>query len=343
MALIRVGLIRCDTHGLWFGPLMADHDPLLFQRPRLPVKQGQYSWMRGGLHQFFYTNYHDVLNMTVPSVEGFEITRVWDEHREAAELAATVFLGKPQVCETFAEVSDDVDLVFVADCNNDGSDHLELATPGLEKGVPTYVDKPFADSIASAAAILELSSKHNAPVYSQSICRVEPAFVRFRNRLPEVGVANFATLHGYGTAPAGLVHTVSITQLLFGPGIKTVQVLEAERHCAVYLDYGDRPDRPRHGVMINCDVGDRPFTGMTITVIGTVSQIHTTVLGDYVYAHGTCEIIKTIRDMVSSRETPASMGEVLETIAVIEAFKKARETGAAVAVEDASHLQQYTQ
>ena len=131
MALIRVGLIRCDTHGLWFGPLMADHDPLLFQRPRLPVRGGQYSWMRGGLHQFFYTNYHDVLKMTVPSVEGFEITRVWDEHREAAELAATVFLGKPQVCETFAEVSDDVDLVFVADCNDDGSDHLELATPGL--------------------------------------------------------------------------------------------------------------------------------------------------------------------------------------------------------------------
>ena len=31
------------------------------------------------------------------------------------------------------------------------------------------------------------------------------AFVRFRDRLPEIGVANFAVLHGYGTAPAGLV------------------------------------------------------------------------------------------------------------------------------------------
>ena len=65
-----------------------------------------------------------------------------------------------------------------------------------------------ADSCAAAAiatAILELGRKHNAPVYSQSICRVEPAFVRFRDRLPEIGVANFAVLHGYGTAPAGLV------------------------------------------------------------------------------------------------------------------------------------------
>ena len=27
MSAIRVGLIRCDTHGLWYGPLMASHDP----------------------------------------------------------------------------------------------------------------------------------------------------------------------------------------------------------------------------------------------------------------------------------------------------------------------------
>ena len=338
MALIRVGLIRCDTHGLWYGPLMAEHDPLVFQRPRLPVEPGHYSWMTGGLHQFFYTNYDDILNMSVPFVGGFEIAKVWDEHREAAEMAAAVFFGKPEVCDTFEEVSDGVDLVLIADCNCDGSDHLELAAPGLTKGVPTFVDKPFADSVANAAAILELGRKYDAPVYSQSICRVEPAFVRFRNRMPEVGVANFATLHGYGTEPAGLVHTVSITQLLFGPGIERVKVFEAERHTAVYLDYGDRADRPKHGVMINCDVGSRPFTAMTATVIGTIAQIHTTVLGDYAYAHGTCEIIKTIRDMVGTRKTPDSMGEVLETIAVVEAFKKARAEGEAVAVEDVDSI-----
>ena len=254
-------------------------------------------------------------------------------------MASAVFFGKPQVCDTFEDVSDDVDLVFIADCNYDGGDHLELATPGLQKGVPTFVDKPFADSVAHATAILDLGRRHNAPIYSQSICRVEPAFVRFRNRIPEVGVPNFLTLHGYGTEAAGLVHTVSITQLLFGTGITRVKVFEAERHTAVYLDYGNRPDRPKHGVMINCDVGSRPFTSMTATVIGTVAQIHTTVLGDYAYAHGTCEIIKTIRDMVQNRKTPGSMSEVVETIAVVEAFKKARGTGEAVDVENVSGIE----
>ena len=88
--------------------------------------------MTGGLHTFCYTNYGDVLNLSVPSVGGFEIAKVWDEHREAAEMASAVFFGKPEVCDTFAEVSDDGDLVFIAACNYDGGDHLELATPGRQ-------------------------------------------------------------------------------------------------------------------------------------------------------------------------------------------------------------------
>ena len=69
---------------------MAEHAPLVFQRPRVPLQPRPYSWMTGGLHTFCYTNYGDVLNLSVPSVGGFEIAKVWDEHREAA-----LFFGKP--------------------------------------------------------------------------------------------------------------------------------------------------------------------------------------------------------------------------------------------------------
>ena len=138
MSNIRVSLIRCDTHGLWYGPIMADHDPLLLQRPTDPREKHRYSWQAGGMHMFFYTNYGDPTAMTVPFVGGFEITQLWDADRDAAEQAKEVLLGVPQVCDSPDQCSDDVDLVFVADCNFDGSDHLELATPGLEKGVPTF-------------------------------------------------------------------------------------------------------------------------------------------------------------------------------------------------------------
>lgn len=40
-------------------------------------------------------------------------------------------------------VSNGVDLVFIADCNEDGGDHLQLETPGLEKkgGPPLLINR----------------------------------------------------------------------------------------------------------------------------------------------------------------------------------------------------------
>jgi predicted dehydrogenase len=332
---IRVGLVRCDTHGLYYGALMAEHDPLVLQRPSSAMKK-KYpgaGWMTGGNHMYFYSRYGHPREMTAPFVGGFEISRLWDQHRDAAEMAAQVFFGKPKVCDGFEEVSDDVDLVFIADCGGDGSDHLELARPGLQKGVPTFVDKPFADNTANCRAILELSRKHDAPVFSLSILRVEPAVARFRNRIPEVGEVNFATIQGGGTKPAGLVHAISITQHLFGPGIEAVQVLVAPKHTSVHLDYGDRPDCPKHGVMINCDVGTRPHSALAVGIYGTNGDIHA-VVDDFTHPAGAAEIVKMIKQMVLTRTAPPLMDEVLESIAVIEAFDKARETGRPAPVEN---------
>ncbi len=313
---------------------MMEYDWKVFQRPGCAPDAQLYSWQTGGIAMFFYTNYGDPSEMTVPFVGGFEITKLWDVNRGAAEAASRVFFGKPTVCDSFDQVSDDVDLVFVADCNFDGADHLELATPGLEKGVPTFVDKPFANTVANARAILELASKYDAPVFSLSILRAEPAVARFRNRLPEVGDVNFATMQGYGTHPAGLVHTISATQHLFGPGIETVRVLGGDKHTSYHLEYGDREDRPPFGVMINCDVGTRPFTALSMGVYGTRDDIHTLMLGDYIYPNGTAKIIKIIARMVRTRQVPTLMDEVIESIAVIEAFKEAKETGRCVKVAD---------
>ena len=118
-APIRVGLIRCDTHGLWYGPMMASHDPLVFQRPKPNVDDPNnvYSWQSGGIHMFFYAQYGLPTTMTVPFVGGFEIVRLWDVDRDAAEQAKAVFHGVPEVCDSPEQCSDDVDLVFISDCN----------------------------------------------------------------------------------------------------------------------------------------------------------------------------------------------------------------------------------
>src|SRR5690349_15663646 len=119
--MIRTGVIRCDTHAAWFGALMAEHDPLKLRAP-VPFRPGlKYTWMAGGVHYFHYSLYKDPTHLTCPFVGGFEITRVWDEDHEAAEAFAGLFSRPAKVCESFEEICEDVDLVFIAECNGDGA------------------------------------------------------------------------------------------------------------------------------------------------------------------------------------------------------------------------------
>ena len=75
---IRVGLIRCDLHGIYYGALMADHDPLILREKY------------GGAHFYHYNDYNDARRITVETVEGFEIVRVWDEDRKRAERVSEI-------------------------------------------------------------------------------------------------------------------------------------------------------------------------------------------------------------------------------------------------------------
>jgi len=331
---IRVGIIRCDTHGMYFGPLMEKHDPVLFDMPVPMHKPAPYTWMRGGNHYYFYTHYCDPTRMTVKQVAGFEIVKLWDVHREAAEMAAKVFYGKPRVCDRFEEVSDDVDMVFIADCNFEGKDHLKLATPGLKKGVPTLVDKPFAYTVADARAMLKLSDRYKAPILSLSILRATPAATRFRDRLADTGGVNFGSIDGGGVELQGLIHSISLARHVFGAGIRTVRVLSAPNQTLVYLDYGDRRDRPKHGVVIHCHVG-QPFHGaMYVSAIGERGRVNSIELGDWQFPEGAAEILKLARHMVRTGKSPVSGEEMIECIAVAEAVQRALKLGRAVKLDE---------
>ena len=334
---IRVGLIRCDTHGAYYAALMAAHDPLLLQRP-VPFEQpARYSWMHGGAHFYFYTQYSDPRQLSVDAVDGFALTRVWDQHRDAAACLARICGGEARVCDSFEEVSDGVDLVFVADCNGEGEDHLDLARPGLEKGVPTFVDKPLAKSYGQARAMLDLGQQHGAPVASLSILRTLPHAGRFARRLDEVGEVQFGSVQGGGTSLAGHIHAVSLAQHIFGGGIETVRSMGETPLQTVHLDYGGRADRPGRGVALNCDVGAVWHCAFHASAYGPAGAIHSPPLSDFDFPFGAAEILRQLRHMVHSGESPPLTGDMLEGVAVCEAARLAQEEGRAVRVEEVGY------
>lgn len=336
---IRVGLIRCDTHGMWFGAQMDDHDPLLLRQPMPVSEEMRYSWQRGGVHYFYYTRYCDPTLMTAPRVDGFRIVKVWDHDRRSAEMFARVFHDRPLVCDTFDQVSDGVDLVFVADCNGDGSDHLMLSTPGIQKGVPTFIDKPLAGSLADAQQILSLAESHRVPLLSLSILQTNPAVARIARRFDALGGPTFASVTCHSTHWAALIHAICIVHHLFGTGVRSVRCLRAPDHKALHLDYGQRPDRPQHGVVINCGVADFRFTEMFVNVFGQEGAVQEIAMDDFNASEGSAAILERVKIMLRTGQVDPLGGEMLNAVAVAEAAREAEHSGNPAVVADVDGAQ----
>jgi len=332
---IRIGIINCDTHGAWYGAMMGKHDPYLLREPIERGAQPQRTWQSGAVHYYYYTLYHSPTVMTAPFVEGFEITRLWDAKRDVAECLSNVFDSKPMVCDTFEQASDDVDMVFIACCTGIGDKHRELSKPGIEKGVPTFIDKPLAYDLADAQAIVADAKKHDTPILSLSILRVLPAGVQFGARLPEVGRVEFGTIRGGGNKLSGHIHAISLAQNVFGAGgVESVQALGQEKQIHVHLNYRDEERWPRNGVMINSDNGASFHSAFYASAYGPLGAAQSGGLGDFQFPAGTAVILEHCKEMVKTRRPPVPYAEILENIAVAAASREAQNTGKVVRLED---------
>ena len=326
MAGIRVGLIRCDLHGMYYAALMAKHDPIALRDDKISRGHAAY--------YYFYTDYRDPVKMTVPNVSGFQITKVWDKNPQAAEVMRNIWHDKPEVCTTLEEVSDDVDLVFIADCNGDGSDHLELSSPGISKGVPTFIDKPLAYDAADAGRIIDLSKKYGTPILSRSMLSEVPATLHFRNRLEGLGQAEFGIIKGGGGVMAGHVHAISLALRVFGGGVRYVECMGQSELAYMHLDYDGQADRCTDGVVINCASGGSPHCAMYASAYSKEGVVHSAPIGDFVFPYGAGSILNQVKEMVINGELVIPYEEMLEAIAIATAGRLAQKERRRVAVAE---------
>ena len=315
MSKIRVGMVRCDLHAIYYANLMQEHDPYILREPKFGL----------GGHFYFYTCYNNPGKMAFPKVPGFEIVKLWDEKRENAEKMAKIYLGKPKVCATLEEVSDDVDLVFIADCNGNGEDKLKLATPGIKKGVPTFIDKPFSYDVKDARALVKLAKKHKTPIMSLSILRALPHVTRFRKRFIELGEPEFGIIKtaNYYNMNAH-IHAISLAQHLFGAGVESVECMGQTPLAYVHLDYGGKPHKPKAGVILNCASGGTWHCALYASAYSSQGAIHSPPFSDFEFPWGCIEILKKVKKMVITGKPQASYEEMVECIAIATAARIAQ-------------------
>lgn len=214
-----------------------------------------------------------------------------------------------------ADLYDKIDAVFIEAV--DGSVHWERARPFLERGIPTYVDKPFACSLADAKAMIDLASMKHVPLMSSSSLRYAPEVVKAKSGEGEAGkVLGVST---YGPAPLdstgrnpGLfhygIHPVEMLFTLMGPGCERVTcVANAEGEVVTGLWSGGRIASVR-----GLRKGASPYG---FTLFGEKAVTTQGVSTEFIYR----ELLKNIVAMLQTKEMPIDLRETLEIVAFIEA------------------------
>lgn len=174
------------------------------------------------------------------------VTKLWGEDQTQAEEKATDF-NIPQVVTTPEEAVADVDVVMV--CNRYGDDHPPHANLAIEAGIPTFVDKPFANELDAAKALARLASEKSVPLMSCSAVRYAVEVVALQQQLPGFGSLNCVIASGMASGdfpdPRAIhpffygIHPVELLHTLLGSGAETVTTRRTPRCDIGLVHYAD--------------------------------------------------------------------------------------------------------
>jgi predicted dehydrogenase len=101
--------------------------------------------------------------------------------------------------------------------------HAEVAIPFIDAGVPTFIEKPMATTVADAVRIHEAALRSGSPVAVGHVQLHNPAFQAAKKLLPEVGTVQAVFWEGMNQHPRTdssvlwdwLPHGLSMAQALF--------------------------------------------------------------------------------------------------------------------------------
>jgi virulence factor len=216
-----------------------------------------------------------------------------------------------------------VDAVLVESV--DGSVHLERALPFLQQGMPTYVDKPFACSLADAKALVKIAMEKHIPLMSSSSLRYAPEVVAAAGgKGPAGAIVGVST---YGPSPThprnpGLfhygIHPVEILFTLMGQGCKKVTCLSEPGAEVVTGVWADGRVASVRGIR----AGKQDYG---FTIFGDKSVQTQGVSTKFIYR----ELLKKIVGMFETRQLPIDLRETLEIVAFIEAARQSAVAGGA--------------
>ncbi|MCC8358755.1 Gfo/Idh/MocA family oxidoreductase [Salinimicrobium sediminilitoris] len=96
-----------------------------------------------------------------------EVTHIWTQDREISDHIAKA-AKIPLVVQEIEDLINKVDAVLLA--RDDSENHLEMARPFLNAGLPVFIDKPFAIKLSDAEKMLSLK-QYESQIFTCSAIR----------------------------------------------------------------------------------------------------------------------------------------------------------------------------
>jgi predicted dehydrogenase len=248
-------------------------------------------------------------------VPGARVTHIWTDDPADAPLVSRASLiaevvGRPE------DVIGRVDAVFVA--SGDGFDHVLRARPFVEAGLPVFVDKPLALTVADLQTFVDWKRK-GARILSSSGMRYAPALdplLADRSRLGElrwISSLMCKDWEGYG------IHAFEPVFRLLGPGFTSVRLESQPRFETAHILH-------RTGVQVTVPViYDGTATFGTVHLAGTAGQA-TLQLSD-TYTAFRRQLVSFIDYVRTGGPDPYPFAETVEMMAVIAAGIRSRTEG----------------
>jgi predicted dehydrogenase len=159
---------------------------------------------------------------------GVEVLYVWGETERFAR-NAMVKGNIPNMVTNPVDMLGKIDALIVD--HRHAKYHLESATPFIESGVPTFIDKPFCYRVAEGKEFLSLARKLKVPVTSYSTVAYTNATLDMKKQAAALGKINQVIRCGtvdieseYGGIFFYGVHLLQPLMNIFGEDIERVKV-----------------------------------------------------------------------------------------------------------------------
>jgi predicted dehydrogenase len=148
------------------------------------------------------------------------VTQVWEDEDEENVTTVAARHGINRVDRPELMLGK-IDMAWITDTHWER--FPDLAAPFLKAGLPTFVNRPFAISLADGLKTIELAEKHRALLMSGSCMQFNTSFLKLRDDLVgQKPVRSFTSMGSRSWFYWYMPHTISQMHTVLGGGVEYV-------------------------------------------------------------------------------------------------------------------------